>query len=291
MSDRLRGYLYTLIGVLIITPDAMLLRLIEAEPWTIMFWRGLGFFVVQMLIVLWRHRLHTLKIWIETGRYGIVIALTMAIGQILFVFSIHHTDAANTLVIIAAIPLATALLGYLWFGESMEIRTICVGFFVLLAVGLTMGGGLLAGGALGDVAALGVVICLAVLFNCLRRSPAKDLLPAIASSGLLSAMAAYFMADTVVATRDDLPLLLILCLFVSPVSFALISAGPKYLPAPEVGLLLLLETALGPVWVWLALNEIPSDLTIIGGVLMLATLAVNSWLLLREEECKAAMHK
>lgn len=286
MPDRWKGYLITLCGVLIITPDALLLRLIQADPWIIMFWRGLGFFAVQFLIVLITHRQNTFHALLQTGRIGVLIAVTMAIGQILFVQSIHNTQAANTLVIIAAIPLATSALAYFWLGERIARRTLISGILVLIAVSLTMAGGLSVGGTLGDLAAIGVVVCLAIIFVGLRKTAGLDMLPAIAMSGLISASIAAFASNSLNIDQSDFLFMLLLCLIVSPLSFVLISIGPRYLPAPEVALLLLVETALGPLWVWLVLKEAPTPWTLAGGALMIATLTVNSWLLLRRNPKK-----
>lgn len=291
MHQRLKGYLITFLGVLIITPDALLLRLIESGPMTIMVWRGLGFALILWMLVIWRYGRNAFAALQRTGSAGCVIAVATALGQLLFVYSIHHTHVANTLVIVAAVPLATGGLARLWLGEPMAPRTLVTGVFVVLAVMLTMAGGFAVQGTSGDVAAIGAVICLAILFTAIRKVSGRDILPAIACSGVISAGIAFFLAPTIEVARGDLGMLAVLCLFVSPVSFALISLGPRYLPAAEVALLLLLETALGPVWVWLFLGEQPTGLTLVGGGIMIAALAINSWLLLSATPIRVPFEK
>lgn len=283
LSDHARGFLITSTGVLILTPDALLLRLVAAEPLTVLFWRGLGFLVVIGLFSLIRHRCGIGGVIRATGLIGLGVTVLHAMGQFLFVFSIHYTAAANTLVIIAAAPLAAALLARLILKERTARRTLIAGIVALLAVGLTVQGGIQAGGLGGDLAAVGVMLNLALLFVLLRKARGRDLLPALAWGGLLTASVAFVAAPTIAASGSDLVFLPLLVLLVVPVSFIMISTGPRYIPAPEVGLLMLLETILGPLWVWLVLAETPPLASLVGGLIIVVTLAVNAWLGLMEQ--------
>lgn len=283
LSEHAKGLIITATGVLILTPDAVLLKLIEAEPWTILVWRGLGFFVVIGLVSALRHRRNIFRVVRATGSVGLAITGLHAMGQLLFVFSIHSTTAANTLVIIAASPFAAALLARLILGERTAPRTLIAGIVALAAVGLTVRGGLQVGGFWGDLAAIGVMLVLALVFVLLRKAKGRDMLPALAWGGLITAGIAFVMAPTLAVSGADRLYLPLLVLVVVPFSFILISTGPRYLPAPEVGLLMLLETILGPLWVWLVLLETPAPASLVGGAIIVLTLATNAWLGLREQ--------
>jgi drug/metabolite transporter (DMT)-like permease len=115
-----------------------------------------------------------------------------------------------------------------------------------------------------------------------RRSRRINMVPATAIAGLIAATVCAMFAASLSVTGRDIILLMLMGLFVLPVSFALITLAPRYLPAPEVGLVLLLETLLGPLWVWFALGERVSGLTILGGAVVVSTLVVHSALQLRE---------
>ena len=283
LSDHAKGLVITATGVMILTPDALLLKLIEAEPWTILVWRGLGFFVVIGLLSIVRHGGRLWQVVRATGAIGLAITVLHSAGQFLFVFSIHHTTAANTLVIIAAAPLAAALLAQLILGERTARRTLIAGGVALAAVALTVQGGIQVGGLWGDLAAVGVMLNLALVFVLLRKAKGRDMLPALAWGGLLTCGIALAFAPTVVVAGADRLLLPLLVLVVVPVSFILISTGPRYIPAPEVGLLMLLETIFGPLWVWLVLAETPATASLIGGAVIVLTLATNAWLGLLEQ--------
>ena len=288
LSEHAKGLLITATGVLILTPDALLLKLIAAEPWTILVWRGLGFLLVIGTISAIRHGASVFRVIRATGTIGLAITGLHAAGQLLFVFSIHNTTAANTLVIIAAAPLAAALLARLILGERTAPRTLIAGGVALAAVGLTVQGGLQVGGFWGDLAALGVMLVLALVFVLLRKARGRDMLPALAFGGLITAGIALAMAPTVSVTGADRLYLPLLVLLVVPLSFVLISTGPRYLPAPEVGLLMLLETILGPLWVWLVLLEAPAVASLVGGAIIILTLAINAWLGLKEQRRRRA---
>lgn len=287
-TDHAKGLAITALGVLILTPDALLLKLITADPWTILVWRGLGFFVVIGLVSLVRHRSRLWPVIRATGVIGLAITGLHSLGQFLFVFSIHHTTAANTLVIIAAAPLAAALLARLILAERTARRTLVAGVVALLAIGLTVQGGIQAGGLRGDLAAVGVMLNLALVFVLLRKARGRDMLPALAWGGLLTCLVALVFAPTTAVAGADRVFLPLLVLAVVPVSFILISTGPRYIPAPEVGLLMLLETIFGPLWVWLVLAETPAPASLVGGAVIVLTLATNAWLGLAEQRRQRA---
>jgi drug/metabolite transporter (DMT)-like permease len=123
----------------------------------------------------------------------------------------------------------------------------------------------------------------------LRKAKGRDMLPALAFGGLITAGIALAMAPTVAISGADRLWLPLLVLLVVPLSFVLISTGPRYLPAPEVGLLMLLETILGPLWVWLVLQEAPATASLVGGAIIVLTLATNAWLGLQEQRRRAGM--
>ncbi|HRY25512.1 MAG: EamA family transporter [Geminicoccaceae bacterium] len=283
LSEHAKGLLIVATGVLILTPDALLLRLIEADPWTLLFWRGIGFFSVQMTVSACRHGGCLWRVIRATGWIGVAIMALHGVTQLLFVYSINHTLVANTLVIIAASPLAAALLAWLLLGERTPPRTLIAGGVALAAVALTVGGGYATGGLAGDLAALALMLVMALIFVLLRKAKARNMLPAVALSGLVTAALALPFAPTLAVTGNDLIYLPILVGLVVPISFILISSGPRYLPAPEVGLLMLVETVLGPLWVWFAFAEEPTGASLVGGGIIILALGIHSWIGLRAE--------
>lgn len=281
LPDHLKGLLLTVGGVLVLTPDSLLVRLIEADPWTMMFWRGalmalgLGGFLVLY------HRRRTPARFRAMGANGLLVAVILAAGSVLFILALNNTSVANTLVIVAAAPLIAAVFSHAFLGEPASPRTwgavvVALSGIVVLASGSARGGTLA-----GDLAALGTAVCMAGSLVLIRRVRSANMLPAMALSGGLGGLVVAPWAAPFSIAPDQIWLLLILGLVVLPVSFGLLTLGPRYLPAPEIGLILLLETVLGPLWVWLVIGEEPGQRALVGGAIVISALIGHSLLALR----------
>lgn len=281
-SDHVRGIVLTVTAVLVLSPDALLVRLIDTDPMTLIFWRGAlsALAILLALGCLWGRS--TLANLLLIGRPGLLAGGISAVGTILFVYALRNTSVANTMVILAATPLFSALLSRLFLGERVARRT-------MLAIGVGVGGILLLfagnlgqGTLVGDLCALAAASLWAGNLVVLRHARSVNMTPAVALGGALAALLALLFGATPLAVAPaDFGLLLLLGGLVLPLSFALITLGPRHLPAAEVSLILLLETFLGPLWVWWALGEVPNAPTIIAGALILTTILLHSLASLR----------
>jgi drug/metabolite transporter (DMT)-like permease len=282
LSTHAKGLLLTAAGVLVISPDGLLTRLVEADHWTMIFWRALLLsFGMWLMVNLFnpnraRERYRTVR------GAGLLLVGAYSIGTIAFVYAITHTSVANTLVILSSTPLFAALIGRVVLKERIELRTLLAIAVVACGIGVIAAGSVSSGSGLpGDLAALLGAFALACGFSLVRRFPRVSTLSAISCSGLLTALLVWPLAAPLAITRADFGYLLIMGLYVVPIGTALMYIGPRYIPAAEVGLLLLLESLLGPLWVWLVLTEAPDANTLLGGAIVISTLAVNTFWALR----------
>ena len=274
-TDYIKGLIITSTGVLVLTPDALVIRLIEAPRPTLIFWRGLLLSISLTIFFLIRHRANALGVLRQIGIPGLLCSLCFCGSTILFVTSITLTAAANTLVILSIAPLFAAVLSHFFLAETAPLRTwmtILVCFVGILSI---FAGNLGSGALLGDLCAVGAAIFLASYFVIVRHARAVNMVPALIISGLMVAILVSPFAHPLSIGMRDFTLLLILGCGILPLSFALMTIGPRYLPAPEVGLILLLETVLGPVWVWFGLGEIPDSATVIGGIAIVSALGIH----------------
>ncbi|MDW3203905.1 MAG: DMT family transporter [Alphaproteobacteria bacterium] len=282
----------TLLGVLLITPDALIVRLIDADAWTMVFWRGvlvpttfLGFLTLRYGPSMIRD---SLKVG---GLAGIGVACCYTGTTFGFMGALHHTSTANTLVILAASPFFAALLSRLILKERTPPQTwaaIVVGF---IGISIVMSEGLnghSAGGhgsqpsLQGDAMALFAALMLASSFVLIRRRKQVNMVPATAVGGYLAALLALPFASPLALDHNQAALIAFLGLFLLPICFGLIALGPRRLPAAEVSLLLLLETIIGPIWVWAILDETPGLYALIGGAVVLGSLSAHAvWRLKR----------
>ena len=283
LPDHVKGLLITVAGVLLLTPDTLLVRLIAIDPWTMIFWRGALVMLGLVAYLAWADGRRVLGRFRTDGGSTLMVALIFTISAVLFILALDMTSVANTLIIIASSPLFAAIFGRIFLGEAVPARTWA-------AIGTTLGGigvvvsGSLGGGTLpGDLAALGTAVCLAVSLTLLRRARAHNVVPAMALSGLFSAIVTLPLAAPFAMDTTQAGLLVLLGLIILPVSFTLTMLGTRYLPAPEVGLIMLLETVLGPLWVWLVLGEAANARALLGGGIVIATLIVHSALAVRQQ--------
>ncbi len=277
-----RGFALTLFGVLVLTPDALMIRLIDIDPWSMNFWRG-AMMGVSLLVVYAGVRRGALFSDIRNlGIAGLAVAVIYAINAISFVSAVEHTRIANVLIIIAATPLLAALLSVVILKERIAGPTWAAIAAGMTGVFIVVGDGFLNGTSLGDVFAFITALALAVTFIIIRRNRHINMIPAAGLGALLAAVLVSPLAAPMSVAPDKWWLLLLLGFVVMPLSFGLITLGPRTLPAPEVALLMLLETVLGPLWVWLVIDEAPSETTFIGGVVVIAAVALQSaWRLKR----------
>jgi drug/metabolite transporter (DMT)-like permease len=281
-NDHARGLALAVTGILILTPDSLLIRLITVDHWSLLFWRGLMTFVTLTLWQFYNHRRGTLARFQAIGVAGLMVALLIALNTSLFVISIRHTAVANTLVLLSAAPLFAAVFSSLFLREHAPLRTWIATVIGIACIALIMAENRAAANLIGDGAALAMTITMAAILTLLRSMRSDNAVPIVALSGLLLALAMLFPSQPFSLSDRDWFYMSLLGLVVIPVSFALVLTAPRYLPAPEVGLIFLLETILGPFLVWLVLGEEPPVATLIGGVVLIITLAGHAVLSLRK---------
>ena len=283
LSDHQKGLLLTFVAVLILSPDALLVRLIRCDVWTLLFWRCLLTATMMSLFLLVRYRGRFFHSFYATGRTGVLSALIITFGSLLFINSLKQTTAANTLIILAATPIVSSLFSWLFLREAIPLRTkiaifTCFGGILLIFSG-SLGRGLL----IGDLLALGATIMWGSNIVVIRSGKDVNMIPANVLGNLIVVVVVLLLgAQPLAVTTGEAELLLLLGGIILPISFAMITLSPRYLQAPEVSLILLIETILGPIWVWLALGEVPHTKTLIAGALILGTLLIHTRFSLRK---------
>lgn len=270
-------------GVVILSPDALLLRLIGADDFTTAFWR-LGFLTVALLLVaLWNgaKRGEGIVQSIRPNGFEMLTGLFYGGTCTLFMFSVRNTDAANTLIIIAATPLLAGLIGVFIFKRSQPIRTWVASVVVFVALLGMFSAGFGGKNALGDMLALGAAICMAGYFNVLGAKPEVDALKGMLFGAFLVTLILLPGAEPLSPVGLDWVWLLMLGFWVLPVSFLLIAYASRKIPAAEVSLIMLNEAILGSFLVWVFVNEVPDEMTLISGTVVITTLVIHSLLGLR----------
>jgi drug/metabolite transporter (DMT)-like permease len=281
LSHRQQGLLLTGGGALIMSPDALLIKVAALPDAEILMWRGLlsalGFF----LIVLFRHGVRsTLQAYRRCGWTGIAVALLFSLTTCGFVLGNQYTRGGNVLMILAGAPLIAALLSRVILGERLPRRTWLAIVLCMLGIGMIVIDDAGVGSWGGNGCALMAATTLALNFTLCRRRPGVDMSPMLVFNGLIVGGGAALVlllggGGFEMPPIDRWLLVVLLCLFIVPAGVTLLQRGPLYLPAAEVGLLLLLEVVVGTLWLWWILSERPTTLGFIGGGLVIGTLVVK----------------
>ena len=281
LTDQQKGSLLAFIAVIFITPDSLFIRMSNVDTWGLVFYRGLIPFFTVFLGMLVFYKLNFFKILFSSGYHGLLYVGTFSITNVTFVVSIQNTNVANTLVMIATAPMLSAILGAIFLREPPDKKTwvsIIVTFFAIIYIFFDS---LKLGNFYGDILGFITAIGLAVGAVTIRSAKSKNLVPAAVVGKLFVAIFALFFIESFVLKNTDLIIVPLMCILCVAIPFVLVTIAPRFIPAAEVNLFFLLETIIGPIWVWLIIKEQPSIETLQGGIIIIITIAIHSFLKLR----------
>ncbi len=281
LTDQKKGSLLAFIAVLFITPDSLFIRLSNVDTWGLVFYRGIIPFFTVFLGMLIIYKLSFFKMLFSSGYHGLVYIGTFSITNITFVVSIQNTNVANTLVMIATAPMLSAILGAVFLKEPPDKKTWVSIIVTFLAIIYIFYDSIKLGNFYGDILGFITAIGLAVGAVTIRSAKSKNLVPAAVVGKLFVATFALFFIESFVLENLDLIIVPLMCIFCVAIPFVLVTIAPRFIPAAEVNLFFLLETIIGPIWVWLIIKEQPSIETLQGGMVIIATIAIHSFLKLR----------
>ena len=276
-SDQQKGSLLAFIAVILITPDSILIRLSNIETWGLLFYRGAIPFLIVLIGLIIFYKNNFFKAIIGIGYPGIFYVLTFSICNITFILSIQNTNVANTLVMVAMAPMISAILGSIFLKEIPDLKTWIAIIITLIAVAYIFHDSIEMGKFYGDLFGLITAFGLACNAVIARYAKNRDLVPSAVIGKLCVAIFAFFFVDTFALVEKDIIFVPLMCIMCVAIPFVLVTIAPRFIPAEEVNLFFLLETIIGPFWVWLVINEQPSIETIQGGTIIILTIAVHSF--------------
>ena len=282
LTDQKKGSLLAFVAVMFITPDTLFIRLANVDTWSLVFYRGIIPFFTVLIGMLIIYKYDFFKMLFTSGHHGLIYIITFSVTNIAFVVSIQNTNVANTLVMIAMAPMLSAILGALFLKEMPDNKTwIAIGITFIAAVYIFYDS-LQLGSIFGDLLGLLCALGLAVGAVTIRSAKNKNLVPAAVVGKLIVAIFAMFFIETYALIDMDLLIVPLMCVMCVAIPFVLVTIAPRFIPAEEVNLFFLLETIIGPIWVWMVIREQPSLETIQGGAIIILTIATHSFLKLKK---------
>ena len=255
--------------------NGLIVRSMEAaDDWQIVFYRS--WFLAGALAAVFmvqsggrlRAALRDLRPWMVLG------SVLIAVVNTLFILSITHTTVANTMFLLSGAPFFAALLGRLVLGERVA-RGVWIAMSVaLIGMGVMLWEGMGAGTLYGNSLALLAAFCFGAFAVVLRRGRGINMLPIVVLGAVLGGLNAALMCggEFAVPVRDA-ALLFVWGALLSGTVHVIFTWGSRHVPGAELTLLILIEFILSPMWVWLAIDERPSFATLVGGALVLASVA------------------
>ena len=281
LSNQHKGSLLAFIAVMLITPDSIFIRLSNIETWGMLFYRGAIPFVVVLVGLIFFYKNNLFKALVGIGYPGIFYVISFSICNITFIISIQNTNVANTLVMIAMAPMLSAILGSIFLKEIPDRKTWIAIIITLVSVTYIFYDSIEMGNFYGDL--FGIITAFGLACNAViaRYAKNRDLVPSAVIGKLCVAIFAFFFVDSFALVDTDLIIVPLMCVMCVAIPFVLVTIAPRFIPAEEVNLFFLLETIIGPFWVWVVIKEQPSIETILGGTVIILTIAIHSFLKLK----------
>ena len=281
LTEQQKGSLLAFVAVMFITPDSIFIRLSNIETWGMLFYRGAIPFVVVLIGLLFFYKSKFLKALLGIGYPGIFYVLSFSICNITFIISIQNTNVANTLIMIAMAPMISAILGAVFLKEMPNKNTWIAIFITFFSVLYIFKDSVKLGNFYGDIFGLITAFGLASNAVLARYAKDRDLVPSAVLGKLCVAIFAFFFVDSFSLVEKDLIYVPLMCIMCVAIPFVLVTIAPRFIQAEEVNLFFLLETIIGPIWVWMIINEKPNVEVIQGGVVIILTIAIHSYLKLK----------
>jgi drug/metabolite transporter (DMT)-like permease len=272
-----RAILFMIVAAVCWSTGGLLVRKLSiTNAWEIVFWRSLfmALFVAGVLLVMHGRRMPAAVR--AVGMPGLLSGLLLSGTFFLFIGSLTRTTVANTFVLMSVSPLFAALAGWFVLRERVAPRAWIAMAVAFTGILVMVGGGIGTGQMTGNLMALGVSVCFAAQLIVLRKFHASvDMLPQVLIAGLWTLVPAWLIAGPFAATHADLAILVLMGSVQLGVGCLLATAASRSLAASELSLIALLEPILGPLWVWVLLDEHPGRNALAGGAIVLGAVIAN----------------
>jgi drug/metabolite transporter (DMT)-like permease len=283
LSDRGKGILMAIGGVLILSPDSLMIRLAGLDDFTLLFYRGLFPAFAISLILFIHYRADFVPALLRIGWAGILNGVLFSAINITFISAIQRTTVANTLLFLSSAPIFAALLSLLVLRENQRPSTWVIIALSLLSIVVIGWGSYGSNGLAGDLLALCCAILTAGSAVLVRYKKHIDLVPSVIIGSFFTAGYAFSQSPDLAISSMQLAYVGIIGFILVPFAYIALTIAPRYANSAEVQLVYLLESILGPLWVWLVIKETPSLNTIVGGSMLLASVAWFAHHTIRQE--------
>ena len=284
---NLPGPLLIFLGALSLSFGGIIVKSFDgATLWQILFWRSLFFSLTVLTFLIISYKKKTLNSFYESGLPGFFGGIVLSFGFCGYVFAMYNTTVANTNFIISLQILFLAIFGYFFLKEKISAITLTSIVLAITGVFLMVGNSLTPGELSGNLAAFTMPITFAILIMIVRKFPTVDMVPAQFVAGISSCLIGFLLSNKLMISPHDIFLGFLAGFFQVGFGFIFITIGARSTPSAMVGVIMLSESVLGPIWAFLFVSERPSMFTLIGGAIILFAVLLQFYSLLSTSKKK-----
>ena len=282
LITKLPGPLLIFLGALSLSFGGLIVKSFEGSTlWQILFWRSMFFSLTVITFLILTYKKNTIKAFYESGVPGLIGGIVLSFGFCGYVFAMYNTTVANTNFIISLQILFLAIFGYFFLKEKITALTLTSIILAMSGVLLMVGNSLTPGELSGNLAAFSMPITFAVLIIIVRKFPKVDMVPAQFIAGISSCIIGYVLSTKIMISNYDIFLGFLAGFFQVGFGFIFITIGARTTPSATVGIIMLSESVLGPLWAFLFVSERPSLYGLIGGAIILFAVMLQFYSMFR----------
>ena len=285
LIKNIPGPILIFMGALSSSFGGLLVKSFEGSTlWQILFWRSLFFSLTVLAFLIISYKRKTFQAFYESGLPGFFGGIILSFGFCGYVFAMYNTTVANTNFIISLQILFLAVFGYFFLKEKISAITLTSIVLAISGVFLMVGNSLSPGELSGNLAAFTMPITFAVLIMIVRKFPTVDMVPAQFVAGISSCLIGFILSNKLMISPHDIFLGFLAGFFQVGFGFIFITIGARSTPSAMVGIIMLSESVLGPIWAFLFVSERPSMFGLIGGSIILFAVLLQFYSLLSSKK-------
>ena len=274
--NKVPGPFLVFLGACTLSFGGLIVKSFEgANLWQILFWRSVFFSIVVLFFLLLNYKKNFFNSIYKVGLPGFFGGIVLSCGYAGYVFAMYNTTVANANFIIQTQTIFLAIFGYIFLKEKISILTITSIILAFSGIFLMLGGSLNSGQMIGNIAAFIMPISFAVLILTVRKYPNIDMIPLQLIAGIGAIILGYLFSSQIIVSSYDIFLGFIAGFFQVGLGFIFITIGAKTTPSALVGIIMLTEAILGPLWAWLFINETPPLVVLAGGSIVLSAVVLQ----------------
>ena len=276
LIKRIPGPLLVFLGAFCLSFGGLIVKSFEgATLWQILFWRSVFFSITVLTFLLFNYKLKFFRSIQRSGIPGLIGGIILSIGYAGYVFAMYNTTVANTNFIIQTQTIFLAIFGYLFLKEKISKLTLSSIVLAFAGIILMVGSSLSPGQMQGNIVAFIMPISFAVLILTVRKYPDIDMVPLQLVAGIGAMIIGYLLSPKILISYHDIFLGFIAGFFQIGFGFILITIGARSTKSAMVGIIMLTEAVLGPLWAWVFLNENPPLVVLAGGIIVISAVLLQ----------------